>query len=850
MAKADIPEIIRAEHDSASGNKNVNLYYWNTQTLAWAKVFGDNGGIKINLTLQDAYNGGNTITTAGGLAPTITVPIGSGNAGLIINQNDTTNNPSALRINNATSGDSIQVRVTGTGLAFGAFDPSNNDMIGMGHAMTTFNALPLRGQIIYDSAGAQATVNGVADLGGSNFASVHITRQVSGMLGAINAVTDDTGNTVSSFDTFDGIVLGSDNTDTAGVGSRGIKVFKGDGLGGLRFLVDGATGNTTISSSSTTLPHLSISTGIVFTGTTTNSLISVRSSNVATSGTLLYIESASGGSAADPMAYFINSSTAFDQATVFIDAYGTSASSALRVQHNNSGKALDVLTFGNSGANPSNLFTDSSAGSGATIRINRTAGTGDLLHFLNPAATGRNIFMQSGATAAAWIDLKEGSNAHTGSTTDAMVSIGMDTVTSSGTALFVRSAANASASNPAVHFITTSSANDQAVLKITQANTSGVSAHLDTGHLQLGTLVNIIGADSNELLIFTQTASAVNELTLGNAATGNNVTLSATGGDTNIGITLTNKGSGQSQTNNFRITGGGSYPSWGANGVGFSIAAATYTDTTSTGSPTDIGIYSFRTPTFAATNVITPARVATVYIENSPTAGTNVTTNDFYALWVDNGFTRLDGNVCIGGNPAGAAKLRFSTNLSSTGVVGTNGSAIWIDSYVHTNSGATGTIATWVANGFNGLTVGRNSSNTPTYTDCANIYVTPNIAGTGVTLTNNWAIWSTGNMRIDGRMVLGKGADVASASGLTLGEDGNLFNITGTTTINTITATRWRAGSVIILHFTGALTVTHNSGGTNDIMLSGSANFATAANSRLQLYFDGTDWWEISRTLA
>jgi hypothetical protein len=52
-------------------------------------------------------------------------------------------------------------------------------------------------------------------------------------------------------------------------------------------------------------------------------------------------------------------------------------------------------------------------------------------------------------------------------------------------------------------------------------------------------------ANGNEEIIFTTTASAVNELTIANAATGNNPNISATGGDANIGINLTPKGVGE-----------------------------------------------------------------------------------------------------------------------------------------------------------------------------------------------------------------------------------------------------------------------------------------------------------------
>ena len=60
----------------------------------------------------------------------------------------------------------------------------------------------------------------------------------------------------------------------------------------------------------------------------------------------------------------------------------------------------------------------------------------------------------------------------------------------------------------------------------------------------------------NELLKVTATGSAVNELTLANAATGNNPVLSATGTDDNIGITLTPKGTGSVVISKADINGG------------------------------------------------------------------------------------------------------------------------------------------------------------------------------------------------------------------------------------------------------------------------------------------------------
>jgi hypothetical protein len=51
--------------------------------------------------------------------------------------------------------------------------------------------------------------------------------------------------------------------------------------------------------------------------------------------------------------------------------------------------------------------------------------------------------------------------------------------------------------------------------------------------------------NGNEEIIFTTTTSAVNELTIANAATGNNPNITASGSDANIGINLTPKGVGE-----------------------------------------------------------------------------------------------------------------------------------------------------------------------------------------------------------------------------------------------------------------------------------------------------------------
>ena len=55
---------------------------------------------------------------------------------------------------------------------------------------------------------------------------------------------------------------------------------------------------------------------------------------------------------------------------------------------------------------------------------------------------------------------------------------------------------------------------------------------------------SILDTNGNELALLTATGSAVNEFTLANAATGSGPTISSTGGDSNIDINLTPKGTG------------------------------------------------------------------------------------------------------------------------------------------------------------------------------------------------------------------------------------------------------------------------------------------------------------------
>lgn len=86
-------------------------------------------------------------------------------------------------------------------------------------------------------------------------------------------------------------------------------------------------------------------------------------------------------------------------------------------------------------------------------------------------------------------------------------------------------------------------------------NTTFDSATLRSTRPRITTSLDDSGG--NELLVLTATASAVNELTLANAATGSNPTLTGSGGDTNVGLNITPKGSGKLRltANDFELVG-------------------------------------------------------------------------------------------------------------------------------------------------------------------------------------------------------------------------------------------------------------------------------------------------------
>lgn len=101
------------------------------------------------------------------------------------------------------------------------------------------------------------------------------------------------------------------------------------------------------------------------------------------------------------------------------------------------------------------------------------------------------------------------------------------------------------------------------------------------------------------------------------------------------------------------VAGNKSASSWTTGGIALRLTGATYTDssTTTSGTATSNHINAVGQSTLAATNgAVTTTDSATVYIAGAPVAGSNMTITNPYALFVDAGASRFDGNILVGSN--------------------------------------------------------------------------------------------------------------------------------------------------------------------------------------------------------
>lgn len=126
-------------------------------------------------------------------------------------------------------------------------------------------------------------------------------------------------------------------------------------------------------------------------------------------------------------------------------------------------------------------------------------------------------------------------------------------------------------------------------------------------------------------------------------------------------------GVGGTPSARLHLQGNASTAAWTTNGAALRIAAATYTDTSSSGTVAAVAASALAQPTLAASSSVTYTAAATLYIANAPANGTNVTITNPLALWVDAGVSRFDGRVSCNDDLHVVGQTDFYPSGSGTG---------------------------------------------------------------------------------------------------------------------------------------------------------------------------------------
>jgi hypothetical protein len=328
----------------------------------------------------------------------------------------------------------------------------------------------------------------------------------------------------------------------------------------------------------------------------------------------------------------------------------------------------------------------------------------------------------------------------------------------------------------------------------TAAQTNITSVGTLTSLTLSGSLTGVTTFNASGVVSITNTTTATNATTGALVVSGG---LGVTGAIYTNNVLVTNNGAIASTTTSgalrsgggLGVTGSGFFgntvaagqtaqtglTSWLTSGIQFRTGAVSHT-TTSTGTLASAVFSSFAQPTLAAATAGTiTTEASTVYIDNSPLAGTNMTITNGYALCVNSGRTFLKDGTTSTNTTTGA--------LVVTGGVGIGG-AVNIGGSLSVTGSITGTLAT--ASQPNITTLGGvtsiGASNATTITGILQTTAQTNITSVGtltgltssgvVSITNTTASssTSTGALTVSG----GVGITGALNIGNTLSISGNI----------------------------------------------------------------------------
>jgi|GEM_PF-2843614 len=210
----------------------------------------------------------------------------------------------------------------------------------------------------------------------------------------------------------------------------------------------------------------------------------------------------------------------------------------------------------------------------------------------------------------------------------------------------------------------------------TGSGIGGISALIDDPNPTLANDLNMStfglkDANGNALVEFGTTASAVNEVTVANAATANDPTISATGGDTNVGFNLNSKGSGKLTVNSGGSTVAEIVSSAASSFVGLQDSSALYTYLGSTS-----GLFKIQTPGsgYSTKLAVTSAGNVGVGTED-PAAKLDVVGDIESSTWVKTGSYTVAGVPSA--STAGAGSLIFVTDETGGAITAFSDGTNW-----------------------------------------------------------------------------------------------------------------------------------------------------------------------------
>jgi hypothetical protein len=204
-------------------------------------------------------------------------------------------------------------------------------------------------------------------------------------------------------------------------------------------------------------------------------------------------------------------------------------------------------------------------------------------------------------------------------------------------------------------------------------------------------------------------------------------------------------------TSRIHTAGALSAAAWGVSGINMLLGAATYTDTSSSGTVSSVTANSFLAPTFAASSVTTYTDASNLYL-NPPSAGSNVTITKAWALYANGGIKVVGYSAFGGGNTTANSVITIGQNQTATSWT-TTGLLFSVGGQTLTDSSGSGTISARTGSSFGAITFA--SSSAVTLTNASSVYIAgAAAAGSNTTITNAWALHvAAGNSLFGGTVV-------------------------------------------------------------------------------------------------